>query len=895
MFKKKNPLLRYAMMASVLSLPSYINAQENEEDLDAAIEDSFILEELIVTARKRQELLQETPVAVSALNDLSIQSSGMEDLRGLQGQVPSLTFNEQGSKNPSIFIRGIGQRESNALLDPGVGVYINGVYLSRTDAQIFDSVDLDSVQVLRGPQGTLFGKNSPGGAILVKTKPAVFDEFSGYVSTRAGNFGRKDAKLGLNFPLVEGTAAARLNIATINSDGYLFNVVDGKHYGEDNRDSATLRVNWILGDNANMDIFAYYGKQDERGAPFSCYAVGNPQAQLQNAVIPNGTSPSYGAACARSEQLDHDQIAINDPSKFEMTSKMLSTTFDWSISEDWEMTSITAFSQQDDILINDDQDGTDISLVNAGGQVSNTVLAANGIQVPDDQERSQFTQEFQFNWTGWDDRINLTTGVFFSKEEVKNGVFSQLTGANGYQVIFAPFGGNTLPVTAPFFNSHVFDFTIESKAVFSQISVDFTDWFQLTFGARYTSETRDQTSRLYAEDVRAIARNFPGGAVTTNELGAMLQGNLAALGINPAVLGNNIPAYIGALQTILSGASPGGAAAAAGANIALSQIPAGGSIVSNAALMTNGQIAPQSLSSLQVRQEALSERKKTFNKPTFNLTAAFTIPDNLLNDSTDLAMVYTSVSTGFKAGGFEFRGNGLQQYNEEEVLNFEIGTKIDALDNRLRFNAAIFQMNYEDLQIRVSEANPSDPGNLINVIDNAGEVTIQGFEAELTWIIENLDLRFGASILDASYDEFNTTVVQQTATGAANVQADRSDEPFPGVEQQYFFSSTYHFDLADGSRISPRLGWVYQGENYTGIDAGADRYDRSTINDYLVYNFRISYDPGFTDAFKVAAFVDNITDEEYFQGGYTVVGNLGASARIKAPLRTWGFEATYNF
>lgn len=129
-----------------------------------------VLEEVVVTARRREENLQETPLAVTALGSGYLEAMGVSSISDVETLSPSLQFSQTNYKAPAIFIRGIGQRSGNPVLDPGVGIYLNGVYVPRSDAQLLDAVDVANIQVLRGPQGTLFGKNNIGGALLVDSK-----------------------------------------------------------------------------------------------------------------------------------------------------------------------------------------------------------------------------------------------------------------------------------------------------------------------------------------------------------------------------------------------------------------------------------------------------------------------------------------------------------------------------------------------------------------------------------------------------------------------------------------------------------------------------------------------------------------------------------------------------
>lgn len=174
-----------------------------------------------------------------------------------------------GSKASSIFIRGIGQKESSAALGPSVGVYINGICISRTDTQLLDTVDTESIKVLRGPQGTLFGKNTTAGAMLVTTKSPNTEGFSGSASTKLGNYGRSDAKLLLNIPINDDSLAMRVGLNSVKRDGYMKNVVDGREFGDEDRLAATARVLWQASDIFSADLFTYVSKQNENGAAFT--------------------------------------------------------------------------------------------------------------------------------------------------------------------------------------------------------------------------------------------------------------------------------------------------------------------------------------------------------------------------------------------------------------------------------------------------------------------------------------------------------------------------------------------------------------------------------------------------------------------------------------------------
>jgi iron complex outermembrane receptor protein len=178
-FATKTIFQRHFLSSLLLSLPcltaTAVHAQSSPPENSSG---QLVLEEVIVTARKRAEVLQDTPIAISAFSAEALKIAGIANTRDLEQSVPGLNFSEMGNKSPSIFIRGVGQKESTTALDPGVGVYINSIYIPRTDSQLLDIMDTESIQVLRGPQGTLFGKNNydgPGGACYAGPGGAAYN------------------------------------------------------------------------------------------------------------------------------------------------------------------------------------------------------------------------------------------------------------------------------------------------------------------------------------------------------------------------------------------------------------------------------------------------------------------------------------------------------------------------------------------------------------------------------------------------------------------------------------------------------------------------------------------------------------------------------------------------
>ncbi|WP_372758574.1 TonB-dependent receptor, partial [Litorivivens sp.] len=496
------------LAAGLLLAPGIVIAQYMESDAPSEERETVkaSLEEVYVTARRREESLQETPVAVSAMGADALAEAGVSSITDLQQLVPGLQFGESGSKTPAIFIRGIGQREATAVLDPGVGVYLNGIFLARQDTQLLDTVDTQSIQVLRGPQGTLFGKNNTGGAMLVSTRDANLYEREFGTAVKLGNYGRQDVKLYGNMPLVEDRLATRFGISSKRFDGDIENA-DGATFGDEDRLAVSLRTLWQASDNFSMDVFAYWSKQRERSTPLTCI-LQNPNANIVQLIYPN--QPSFSDSCAVSEQAANDhKITVNsDDSVVAMTSTMLALTMTWDFF-DYEIKSISAWSHQQDIERNDDQDGTSTHIINNGTRALNDVLRADGEAVRD-EKRDQFSQEIQLVGSAFADRVSYTVGAFASLERIDDNPFAQVIGPKGLSGIDPNAVSNAvIPGLPPLGAAAVFPLTTlfggfsslenTSWAVFSQFTWSISDTVQLTMGGRYTFEERER--RLTVVDI----------------------------------------------------------------------------------------------------------------------------------------------------------------------------------------------------------------------------------------------------------------------------------------------------------------------------------------------------------------------------------------------------------
>ena len=220
------------------------------------------LEEIVVTARKKAEGLQDTPISITALSGERLEDMGLTKITRLQDVTPNLVFQNTPTfsgvgNNAAVYIRGIGQRDFIPTIDPGVGIYIDEVYLGRSTGAVFDMIDIGQVEVLRGPQGTLFGRNTIGGAINITTRKPD-ENFAGKVDVKWGTDGRQNFRGMVNVPLSDALFM-RASAAAMEQDGYVVRPFDGKDLG--NQDYVTARVAFrmVASERFTADLsFDYY-------------------------------------------------------------------------------------------------------------------------------------------------------------------------------------------------------------------------------------------------------------------------------------------------------------------------------------------------------------------------------------------------------------------------------------------------------------------------------------------------------------------------------------------------------------------------------------------------------------------------------------------------------------
>ncbi len=457
--------------------------------------DIQILEEIVVTAQFREQNLQTTPVAITAITGQQLDARSLNSVTDLNSVAPNVTIAKGADPNgPSsqAFIRGIGQGDAHPGFEPGVGIYVDDVYYGVLLGSDFDLTDLDRVEVLRGPQGTLSGKNSLGGSIkLFSKKPS--DETDGYVDATYGDFNRTDIRAGGNFTLVPDTLYVRLSGASRHVDGYMdrldYGCVHpassnlsqlpvfpgckiGTEGGEDMH-AARVALRWIASDSIENNLIAD-ATQDRSETPAQKLISAN------NAVLANGAQYITGPTSYTTYATFVD-LGFTDPAKYigqpgagthgavsfpttdPINAYGINDTLDWKLADNYTLKSITGYRRYDGSY----------SVWFGGSPVD-----INGVETTWSQR--QFTEELRLNGTSFG-RLDWTVGAYYYDQLAHFGGLKILNPGTATETLFT--GSDLIPS--------------KSKSGFVHGVWRATDQLSLIAGVRYTKENKDYTfSRL---------------------------------------------------------------------------------------------------------------------------------------------------------------------------------------------------------------------------------------------------------------------------------------------------------------------------------------------------------------------------------------------------------------
>jgi iron complex outermembrane receptor protein len=436
------------------------------------------LEEVVVTARKREESLQDTPIAISAFSAAALERQQITSTEDLDQVAPNLQFASYGpltgnNSAAQVYIRGIGQSDGSSGVDPGVGLYIDDVYMGRSVGGVLDFRDISNVQILRGPQGTLFGRNTIGGAVLLTTT-LPGKEFGGTARVGLGDDNLYEGFAAVDVPIAD-TLGARFSVGARQRDGYVTRVFDGVDLGNEETYTLQSSIQWLPSDSLTLTLRGDYTKEDENGSPFVFAAINEsqvfPAAISRGAGCPGATFPPPSVPqniaderCANDAtwNLGKYRNGGNAPAESTLENWGVSGTLQWELTNAFAVKSITAYRELD-WSGSRDADNTELLVLH-------TDYSSAG---------DQFSQELQALVET--ERLRGVVGAFYFEETIDD--FLLVPFAAPPPLVASGAIPGSLDYQRAFIDNDNF-------ALFTQWTYNATDALSLTAGVRYTEETK---------------------------------------------------------------------------------------------------------------------------------------------------------------------------------------------------------------------------------------------------------------------------------------------------------------------------------------------------------------------------------------------------------------------
>jgi len=874
--KTKLSLMLTAAPMIALLLPAPAMAQHTAEEENAGIE------EIIVTAQRREENLQDVPISVSAFTAEQMAARGTTDISRLEGQVPGFTFGRSGSDaRPAI--RGVRTENVGVNGDTTIGFFIDGVYQSRASQATTGFVDIERVEVQRGPQGTLYGRNTFGGNIVISSAKPSLEGYFGGIDLTVGENGRFRTDAFVNAALSD-TVALRIAGSYEKSDGYVKNVnpLGNNLFDDDNR---YIRGSLLLQPNDAFSAlikFDYSRRVGAGGSAFGYKLAGSyfdvaSRQQLYNATPVFGLNTRGGNRDGVNDALPGSAVATSDLGvPIFASGDPYTIDTDQKTILDLENKAWTANLAYDfgPVTLKSITGYTDFGAI----RTSDTDFSANQIGVDFQDTRAKtFSQELQLLSSDTGSALTYVLGAYYFKDKLTgifiNQQYPRIIRNVTPNLNLAANGGG-------FYDQQRAE--TESYAAYAQASYAITEQLKFTAGIRHTSDKKD----FAFANANAI---------------------LPTAGTPPLPQGTAITLRTGPIPDSAFGVQ------SAATNCTYTSFPPPRSgfqcLASNTTILTG----------------ATYDTKK-FNKTTWRAGLDYQLSDDNL--------MYASVSTGFRSGGFN-SGQGpaaLQPtFNPETVIAYEIGSKNRFADNTIQINLAAFYNKYKGLQ---EQRQVPVGSTTLSIIENSGKARSYGAEAELIWQpVDALQIGATFAYLNAKYTEyrdvpapFGTTILVADATALTPTVV--NGVTIAPAGQRRLFAPGYNCGLVAGTGGAGQPAAAYgcdisgnripYSPEFTGavyasyeIDLGS----AGTLTPYASINFsssffgqpfnsilekqgafnkidlRLTWD--YNDNVSIQGFVTNLTDK--VTSTRFVWGGGGAMQASYAPPRLWGARASFKF
>lgn len=828
-----------SMRKSVLMMASALGMLTLPSAPVLAQQGMLALEEIIVTARRREERLQDVPISMTVLNQQQIHNANIFNAGDLATYTPSLQANNRfGSDNTNFAIRGFSQELRTT---SSVGVYFAEVVAPRganttqsgDGAGPGDLFDLENIQVLKGPQGTLFGRNTTGGAVLLSPKKPT-DEFEGYIEGSMGNYDMGRVQGVVNIP-VSDSFRMRFGVDHMKRDGYLKNIsgVGPRDFADTDYISLRGSFVWDITDSLENYTIIKYSESDNNGAPYSLFACNTSE------VAPGvpGSTP-YGAFCqgdlnrriASGNNGEYDIYNfLPNPKNKQETMQVINTTT-WEVSDNLTIKNILSYAEFESrsfyAIYGNDWRLSDLSPFFTDQHILYQMVGSSSNI--DTTNQKTFVEELQFQGTALDDRLTWQLGLYYEKSK-PDGVYGSINPStlscdystltspdiadwrcnNIIGVLFAgqipPGGAGAIPgVPIPGAGSGLLapgGVEYENKAIYVQGTYEFSDQWSVTAGLRYTD---DETKGWTDESVYY----FPGN-------------------------------------------------------------------------IFGGYFAPQMVSTEMRRPKASSD------EPTWLISLEY-------KPTTDM-MLYGKYARGYRQGSVNLGSvSGWDVHGPEQVDTYEIGLK-SAFGGQFpgTFNMAVFYNDFEDQQVQFGYLRSNGVGT--TSIINAGASTIWGVEIDGTVMLsDNFSINASYAYLDTEVDKMimpqppypdGVFVFSGTST--------REGDPLSySPKNSLVISANYLLPVDDSlGDITASVTYVYN-DDVAAVSPNASPL--GTLPSYELVNFNLNWARVAGSPVDIAFFVTNAFDEKYRTN---LTGNYYSGLEMGRPgvPRMYGARLRYNF
>lgn len=788
-----------------------------QEAAQATSPESGALQEIVVTAQKRSENVQSVPVAITAVSAASLQAKGIHDVVDLAGQAPNVTLRSTaqfgGSSSVLIsYIRGIGQNDFAFNLEPGVGVYIDGVYLARNIGANADLLDLDHVEVLKGPQGTLFGRNTMGGAINIVTRdPANDFQYKGELTT--GQYNRIDFRGSIDAPIVKDKLLFSVAVSTKHRDGYQHRIP-------------------YTGDTADNPILLA-ATNGATGGPSNTNTVLSGQFPITDSSKPDNTSGNQDETSVRAKLLWH----ASDRLKVELIGDYLNVNEEAAPFSLLQVNQAAYVAIYNTCITGNPQVYAGVAAMTGlpgvaavcGGTRGNAA-SPWGVQAPLGSLAGQLIPyDNRFVIHNADGSINpdLSYATGANYNIVKNGGVNlqlnyelndnnQIKSITGYRKLNSRFGadvgGDPSGAFAPSFADHEHQFSEELQLIGSA----FAKRWKYVFGAYYFNEAGSHEEGV----------SFPGGLLQIYSPNDTYDTKSYALYThnNIDIIPYKLGITIGARYTHEDKQFAGTQQDENEFVYKLAQLPT--------------SVLPIPSEPYWLYPTGLNKQK--FDNFSYRIGAEYHVDQNV--------MAYASFATAFKGGGWTTRLTGplfnattgtplpAPTFGPEKAYTSEIGIKSMLFARKVRLNAAIFNTEYKNIQLTF--VNGTSP-----VTTNGGNGRIRGAEAETNVkLTRQWSLDASAGYLDAKYTSILSGVPLSLTDQFVNT---------PHWTAQA--GTSYDIGSSIGTFV-PRVDWTYASKSYNDetnteiLATPAHSFFNGSVT-YKMNNSRVEIQAGVTNIF----------------------------------------------